>query len=289
MKGEASVAVPMSFIHLNRKMNNVISKRFHITVVGYRKTQQNLVQVFNDAELYLVVLFHDPVRLSPNRETPLSEPNTLVIYDPGSYRCYGNTESAWSHSWFRCGGSEFDALVQELQLPLNTPLPLPAPQIFEKYLLEMDQEIVQQPEPSNRILGNFVSNCLFELRRSIAVQETPEPVPQAFQRLKTYIELNYCRKIALEELVLQIHMSRQYVCKKFKSYFGYTPIDYAIRLKMQLAATLLRDHRMQVKNIANEVGIENVYYFSKLFKKHFGIAPRLYRSVHPEDTFPRDP
>jgi AraC family transcriptional regulator of arabinose operon len=270
-----------SFIHLNNKPDTVNAERFRITVVGFRKKQQNLVEVAHGHEHYLIVLFYDPVRLSAHSGAELCAPNSLVIYDLNGYRYYGNTDTPWSHSWFRCGGTELDHFLRELQLPLQTALTLPNPLIFEKYLLDIDQEIIQQTKPSALLLRNFLFNCLFELKRSIEAERTPEPIPQPFLELKSYIELNYCQKITLEDLVSRIHMSAQYVCRKFKFHFGVTPIDYAIRLKMQLAAALLRDHHMPIKSIAGEVGVPDVYYFSKLFKMHFGTAPGHYRASLP--------
>ncbi|MMZ67867.1 Transcriptional activator NphR [compost metagenome] len=49
--------------------------------------------------------------------------------------------------------------------------------------------------------------------------------------------------------------------------------DYIIRQRMNKARKWLADEDMPIKAVAEMVGYEDVTYFYRVFKKHFGIAP----------------
>jgi AraC-like DNA-binding protein len=72
-------------------------------------------------------------------------------------------------------------------------------------------------------------------------------------------------------------MSIPYFCAGFKKHFGISAIEYVVLLRMQHAAFLLGDVNMNVTEVAEAVGYRDIYYFSKLFKKHYGFSPRHYR------------
>lgn len=66
--------------------------------------------------------------------------------------------------------------------------------------------------------------------------------------------------------------------KKMKRITGTTPNDYIRTLRMNKAAELLKDDRLTVAEVGYKVGIDDQYYFSKLFKSFFGISPTKYRA-----------
>lgn len=63
----------------------------------------------------------------------------------------------------------------------------------------------------------------------------------------------------------------------FKKKTGFSPIEYFNHLKMQKASQYLLFTNLRIKEIAQEVGIEDPYYFSRLFTKIMGISPVHYR------------
>ena len=55
---------------------------------------------------------------------------------------------------------------------------------------------------------------------------------------------------------------------QYRSYFY---LNYKLNLQM------LRDSNLSVTQIAELLGFQNCFFFSKLFKKHIGISPMQYR------------
>lgn len=95
--------------------------------------------------------------------------------------------------------------------------------------------------------------------------------------ITAYFKENYMKKISVEEISHYTYLSTTYVTKIFKEETGSTPINYLIGVRMNKAKDLLQDGTLSVKEVAKSVGYDDPYYFSKLFKKHCGLSPTLYR------------
>lgn len=95
-----------------------------------------------------------------------------------------------------------------------------------------------------------------------------------------YFNEHYHEKISLDQIARNMYLSTFYLSKIFKSETGDTPINYLIELRMEKARELLESTPgLSIQNVAEMVGYDDAYHFSKLFKKHFGAAPTKYRSV----------
>ena len=61
--------------------------------------------------------------------------------------------------------------------------------------------------------------------------------------------------------------------------FGKTPTGLVQDVRIEEAARLLRERPdLMVSEIADMVGVNSLQYFGKIFKSHFGMTPRRYRS-----------
>ena len=100
----------------------------------------------------------------------------------------------------------------------------------------------------------------------------------AVKKIINYMNENYEHKISLDQIAHNMYLSPVYVSKIFKEETGESPINYLIKIRLDKAKGILeQEEGGSIKNIANEVGYEDVYHFSKLFKKYFGVSPLNYR------------
>lgn len=100
----------------------------------------------------------------------------------------------------------------------------------------------------------------------------------AVNRIISYLNENYNKKISLEQIAHNMYLSPVYISKIFKEETGESPINYLIKIRLEKARDiLLKSTESSIKSIANEVGYEDAYHFSKLFKKYYGISPLYYR------------
>ncbi len=100
----------------------------------------------------------------------------------------------------------------------------------------------------------------------------------AVKQVLNYLEENFEHKISLDRIAKNMYLSPVYISKIFKEETGESPINYLIRVRLERAKEILEyDNTSSIKNVATQVGYEDVYHFSKLFKKYYGISPMYYR------------
>jgi two-component system response regulator YesN len=63
----------------------------------------------------------------------------------------------------------------------------------------------------------------------------------------------------------------------FKKETGENFIAYLIRLRMKKAAELVIEAKLSMQMVAEDIGFNDASYFSRSFKKYFGISPEDYR------------
>ena len=96
--------------------------------------------------------------------------------------------------------------------------------------------------------------------------------------IRKYLSNHYADKISLDLIAKNMYLSSAYISKIFKEETGEAPINYLIKLRLERArAQLEADSRESIKSISCSVGYDDVYYFSKLFKKYYGMSPANYR------------
>ncbi|WP_139996578.1 response regulator transcription factor [Paenibacillus paridis] len=95
--------------------------------------------------------------------------------------------------------------------------------------------------------------------------------------VKQYIREHFTKDINLQELAEQVDMNKTYMCTLFKQETGITVWNYIVAERMQKARSLLLETSFKVYEIANEIGYEDVPYFSQNFKKYYGMTPLDYK------------
>lgn len=89
----------------------------------------------------------------------------------------------------------------------------------------------------------------------------------------SYIDNNIQNKITLKMLSNDINMNESYLSRMFKRETGKNIIFFINERKMKKAMELLSDESILIKQVSKAVGIEDQFYFNKLFKKFYNISP----------------
>ena len=94
----------------------------------------------------------------------------------------------------------------------------------------------------------------------------------------TLISYDLSADLTLKSISGSMNVNSSYLSSLFKKECGETLTQYVIRKRLESAAFLLKHTDKQIQAISAEVGILDVNYFIKLFKKKFGMSPSQYRS-----------
>ena len=92
-----------------------------------------------------------------------------------------------------------------------------------------------------------------------------------------YMEENIEKSISLKELADYTGYSVSHFSAIFKNSTGHSPLSYFNLLKINKACELLETTDMKIIQISYKLGIDDSYYFSRLFTKTIGISPKKYR------------
>ncbi len=78
----------------------------------------------------------------------------------------------------------------------------------------------------------------------------------------------------IEQLAAMAHMSRRHFLRVFREATGQTPMAYLISLRITRGAELLRQGQLNITETAFRVGFQDSNYFSRQFRRVFGMSPR---------------
>ena len=92
-----------------------------------------------------------------------------------------------------------------------------------------------------------------------------------------YIRENYDKVIEISELSALVNFSSHYFMRFFKENMGVTCVEYMNDYRLNVATSLLTKTNMSINGVAEKVGVPNVSYFNRMFKKKYNMTPREYK------------
>ncbi len=100
---------------------------------------------------------------------------------------------------------------------------------------------------------------------------------RAVDNVCRYMHKNFSQNNSVQFYADMCGLSVSRFTHVFKSSTGVSPIQYAIKIKLDIARHLLENTNLGIAEIATAVGIEDSNYFSRLVKKHTGYPPKHFR------------
>lgn len=93
------------------------------------------------------------------------------------------------------------------------------------------------------------------------------------QRAKSAVDQDISRKINISSLAREANLSAFHFSRLFKNAFGISPYQYVLNSRLDRSVELLKAGDFLLTEIAYEVGFNDIYSFSKSFKKRFNTCP----------------
>lgn len=205
----------------------------------------------------------------------------LLLLPPDVAHCYyADPAEPWSIFWVHFTGGRAPDHVEALALPEGCPL------------LEVPKEAAMQQafeETYRHALDGFSDSGLLGLTTGLSrliglarvysstgsarARRTEDRVLAAIRQLQA----EPTRDWRIEELAAAAGMSLPHFTDRFHKQAGCSPKQFLIRLRLQIASALMQESGLTVAQIAAQVGYEDPYYFSRLFRRHTGQSPRAHR------------
>lgn len=105
----------------------------------------------------------------------------------------------------------------------------------------------------------------------------PREISPYVKQAREYIRMHYAEEINVNRLAEEMHLSRTHLRRLFLRDLGIAPSEYIMRVRMNLAATLLEKRTsMSLAQLAVAVGYPSYSQFLQAFRKEFGCNPKDY-------------
>ena len=145
---------------------------------------------------------------------------------------------------------------------------------------EMEEAYVSRVEQSGTISG--LADLNHEMVRSFAQRvaqcKKNSNVSEAIQRCCSYIRGHYMEPLELSEISAALGYADYYLSRKFYKEMGLYLSDYINEVRLGHAKTMLATTDLSLEIISERLHYSSRNYFSKVFRKHFGISPSEYRA-----------
>lgn len=103
------------------------------------------------------------------------------------------------------------------------------------------------------------------------------PYQDLMLRAVYYIKLHYAEDLALTDVAQYANVNPNYLSGTFQKEMGLSVREFITNERVEGAKKLLEESKLRVSDVAEAVGVHDVKYFSRLFKKAVGLTPGEYR------------
>lgn len=126
-------------------------------------------------------------------------------------------------------------------------------------------------------VSQILGAMLAELAQNSYAKTTATQGSSYVDRAIQYIYRHLDHPIKLGAIAAPLGISTSYLSRTFRSVVGVSVNQFITRTKMQRASHDLQYTNVPIQQIASRLGYDDSYYFSRVFKKEFGVAPRHFR------------
>ncbi|MHA0855782.1 response regulator [Paenibacillus sp. CMAA1364] len=144
----------------------------------------------------------------------------------------------------------------------------------------VEYEKIQKDLIHSKDISSFTVDCIqaFHLLRFDNDKASTPKFKKEVVDVIDYIEHHYHEKITLEMISNYTNFSENYLCRMFKEQVGTSLVSYINNVRMNKAAEIITNGSNYIKEVSSLVGINDQFYFNRLFKRHFGMSPTEYKA-----------
>lgn len=263
---------------------NQLTRKLYLTAIGYypkaiyhdreRKTgsQQYIFLYCTEGKGYVQI---------SKRQYELI-PNTYIIIPKNIAHHYRTSETdPWSIYWIHFTGEDADLLYSRYTRDTESEVQTIA---YDEQRIELFSRMLSLLENSYSTRNMELTNIkLLQFLSSFIYHEEMYPAHYAVDQISVSIKfmkenLNKC--YAIQDLAAHSNYSVSHYSDLFRKKTGCSPMQYFNQLKIQKSCQYLYFTDINIKEICVKIGLDDPYYFSRMFKKLMGSSPAIYRNTY---------
>lgn len=262
----------------------VIKLLFEIHDVGYNYKANSLFRIERPfgSEDYLFLFFSTEVKIRIHDELIHVKPNSFILYEPGEPQLYYNNEGGFTNDYFHFMGRHLSHYFLRLGVVVNTPYEMKDYNFIRFFVRKIEKEFIRkdlfwEERISSQMEDFFIGLArLHKYKQDYSLDPYKTTMIEKFKAAREEIFTNLSMDWTIDEMADLVYLSRSRFSVLYKEFFGCSPKEDLIQARMTRAKYLLASSTGSVKEVAEKVGYDNIYHFSKQFKKMSGHSPRKY-------------
>ncbi len=186
---------------------------------------------------------------------------------------FSSKNDPWEYYWVGFSGSLASILVQQTGLAQQVAMSMSCGQQLRQSLLDI-----------YKVRGTTYAHSLrmaayLQLTLALLMEHCPKTTDSTDYATRggNYMQQNYGAPITVEDVANFVGICRSHLCRAFQESYHKSPKQYLAHLRMQRACHLLKTTHLPIHMIATSVGFTDQLYFSRAFRKTYGVSPANYR------------
>lgn len=281
-QGQKAIVLPRKILSVWCVPNDIINT-LYITDIGYYpKAKFHYRQRQHGADQHIIIYCNDGAgRLSIRKKEYSVQPGDFIFIPAKTPHVYeADKNNPWTIYWIHFKGNNANAIIRLMEkqfgghkgsLQYNTS----TVNLFNEMYSQLERGYsLDNLLYANMCLWHYLTTFMFNTRYNPSGASRDKDTAD---KVIDFLTNNITRVVTLEEIAGHVNLSTSHFAYLFKKKTGFAPIEYFNHLKVQKACQYLQFTSLRIKEISGELGIDDPYYFSRLFKKVMGMSPEEYR------------
>ena len=282
-KGQRSIVLPDTITGKLRK--NPLTRLLYVTDIGYYpKAKFHFRKRPHGVDQHILIYCVDGEgKVEIGKTTYHLTLNQYIIVPKNTAHKYSSSiTNPWTIYWLHFAGEKSGLFIH----PTARPYVVGA-EIGDRYMdrIFLFEEIYQNLSTGYSYENiEYANTCLWHMLGSLKYVSQFESVNEynnhnTISKCIEYIKRNLHRPMTVSEMAAYSGFSVSHFSLLFKKKTGQTPQNFIAYLKVQRACHLLEFSDQRVSEIADQLGYEDSFYFSRVFSKVMGISPAKFRKM----------
>lgn len=212
-------------------------------------------------------------------KVPAEAGSTVILncYEPHEY----DTDSYFESIWLHFDGPGAAELYEFITSNAGNIINCANPKSVKKSLKNLFQALSSKKTLSESVMSVEIYSLMCELlnvmHAKIRKNSTYE---KSVLEAQKYINENLGAHLTVASIAKQVHMSVSHFSRIFKQQTGYSPYDYVLVTRLNVAKNCLRETNMSISEIAYKTGFNSESNFIFFFTSNTGISPGKFRKLN---------
>ena len=235
----------------------------------------------NGIDEYLFLHLWNPFKIRLNEKTIITKPHACLIYHNKTPQIYSSKEAS-TQDWFRMSG-DVEEILAKYGLETNK-IYYPKNYSFITSLTrKMELECAIENKYHTELCNSHLNNLFIQLSREISSSSNSNEIlnsqtKEQLKKLRSILALEYDKKWNIADMATAINLSPSYLHATYKKYYGISPLQDLINIRIHQATILLTDDKKSISEISETLGYPSPSQFIRQFTKTIGISPLKYRN-----------